>query len=40
VGAVILAGIRAQEAGSILAEITRRIREQDRLAEGAHAAKV
>jgi nanoRNase/pAp phosphatase (c-di-AMP/oligoRNAs hydrolase) len=37
VGAVILAGIRAQEAGSILAEITRRIREQDRLTEGAHA---
>jgi hypothetical protein len=40
VGAVILAGMRAQEAGSILAEITRRIREQDGLTEGAHAAKV
>jgi hypothetical protein len=40
VGAVILAGIRAQEAGSILAEITRQIREQDRLAEGPHAAEV
>ena len=40
VGAVILAGARARKAGSILAKITRQIREQDRRTEGAHAAKV